>query len=231
MAVEGSTAWSLEKYARYITVKKGSTAGQWKHYDDIADSRLVMTLTETNHLVVLQGSVVLESHSLVTARAWMRGMCKNDSLLFMYKHGKGTRRFKVKYAGSGNLTASQVCSRAAQALSKLFTVHITPTPPTTNPQVADTSGNAADSSNTSQPLNGEMSLGTMAHIVLGETQTQLPESYKTTPTLSDVTKMTSFSGDVMADHLRLFLADPTFPAFVEQVDEQLKKIITECKED
>ncbi|XP_025090892.1 uncharacterized protein LOC112562101 isoform X2 [Pomacea canaliculata] len=88
--------WQLEKYARYVVTKKGTTSGEWKYYSDKPCQRLVMTLTDTEHLVICHGSCILESHSLVTARAWMRGLSKTDSLLLMYKYKQSADKNQVR---------------------------------------------------------------------------------------------------------------------------------------
>ena len=70
----------------------------------------------------------------------------------------------------------------------------------------------------------------LTQIVLGESGQQLPEAHQTRPAGGDGARVMPLSDDVMANHLRLFLTDPTFPAFVEQVEGQLQKIIKECPE-
>ena len=63
-------------------------------------------------------------------------------------------------------------------------------------------------------------------VMLHKSQQKLPQPYKANPNFHDVI-LSSLSDDVMEDHLRLFLSDPTFPAFVEKVEQQMGKLIEE----
>ncbi|KAL8578874.1 hypothetical protein ACOMHN_022167 [Nucella lapillus] len=133
----------------------------------------------------------------------MRGVSKNDSLLFLYKHGKGTRRFKVKFANVKEKTGRQVCGDATVKLSALFSIHVaTPPAPTHPTHPAQGSKEFDDHNSTIQQEDAPF---------YGVGLTSLPD-------------------DVMANHLRLFLTDPTFPAFVAKVSEQLEDIMKECQE-
>ena len=67
-------------------------------------------------------------------------------------------------------------------------------------------------------------------VFLGGSGNRLPAAHRTRPTPYDGTRVTSLPDDVIIEHLRLFLTDPTFPAFVNQVEKQLQTIITECQE-
>ncbi|XP_025090891.1 meiotic recombination protein REC114-like isoform X1 [Pomacea canaliculata] len=165
--------WQLEKYARYVVTKKGTTSGEWKYYSDKPCQRLVMTLTDTEHLVICHGSCILESHSLVTARAWMRGLSKTDSLLLMYKYKDGTRRFRVKFCRSRLQTGSSVCAEAADTLSKFFPVKVT------EEQVMQSADKNQVRGQPAAVLSGEVTLGVLAETLLsGKNNEVLSAAYK-----------------------------------------------------
>ncbi|XP_041361976.1 meiotic recombination protein REC114-like [Gigantopelta aegis] len=134
-----ASSWKLERYARYVTNIPG---GHWQYYDD-AKEELRLTLTDSDHLVLFQGYTVMESLSLKTSKAWMRGMVKTDSMLLMYKvqvrnatarvkfftprilnlsHWEETRRFSVKFHASDPAIGKAICDDCLQKLANYFPI-------------------------------------------------------------------------------------------------------------
>ncbi|XP_046549053.1 meiotic recombination protein REC114-like [Haliotis rubra] len=211
--------WKIEKYARYLTTPSVVGKGHWQQYDD-NDGDLVLTLTDSSHLVLCRSSTVMESHSLVTARAWMRGMTKRDSMLLMYKVANETRRFRMKFYASDGITAENQCAACAERLSKFFPVKMD-SPTTKSMDVTSTNEKPKDAVNPQvsqvELLQGEVTLGKMAQVVSGHLRARLPVAYQ----------HCDFPPEEMKTMIRLCLTDPSFPAFVQQVDTQLQKLIAD----
>lgn len=69
-------------------------------------------------------------------------------------------------------------------------------------------------------LEGEITLARMAEVVSGATTERLWTTYDRTRSMEGV-KLNSL--------IKLCLADPSFPAYVEQVEKELKKVKDEMK--
>ncbi|XP_046362913.2 meiotic recombination protein REC114-like [Haliotis rufescens] len=214
-----SEVWKIEKYARYLTTPSAPGKGQWQQYDD-NDGDLVLTLTDSSHLVLCRSTTVMESHSLVTARAWMRGMTKRDSMLLMYKVANETRRFRLKFYGCDGRTAEKQCAVCAEKLSKFFPVKMD-SQTTKSMEITSTNEKSKDAVSPQRTqvelIQGEVTLGKMAQVVSGHLKARLPVAYQ----------HCDFPPEEIKTVIRLCLTDPSFPAFVQQVDTQLQKLIAD----
>ncbi|GFN91054.1 meiotic recombination protein rec114-like [Plakobranchus ocellatus] len=204
--------WKIDRYARLSAVCP-KTGTQWKQYDD-TDDVMTLMLSDVHQLVISQGSTILvshltsanfiassqqwyivESHSLLCARNWMRGVCRNDSLLFVCRieiSGKTeTRKFRVRFCDVDNLSGSDQCSDCVEKLQQFFPVKLS---------VAKQATEAADS------------------IQALLTSERLPMAYlhHHHHDLESIQQM-----------LRVCLADPAFPAFVQAVETELKTVVGE----
>lgn len=67
-------------------------------------------------------------------------------------------------------------------------------------------------------------------LLSGKNNEVLSAAYKAHPKASEIVGMQMLPDDVVSRYLRLFLADPSFPALVEQVEKQLQTIINDSRE-
>ncbi|CAG5136456.1 unnamed protein product [Candidula unifasciata] len=124
MSVHSVQAWKLDRYARFVS-SKANECGQWKHYNDSRD-HIVLTVTDMQQLIISQSSVIFESHSLVNAGSYIRGLSRSDSLLFMCKLKEATRRFRIRFCqdGTSGMSAEEACMKAVKKLSTFFPIKI-----------------------------------------------------------------------------------------------------------
>ncbi|RUS79711.1 hypothetical protein EGW08_012519 [Elysia chlorotica] len=180
-----------------------------------------LMLSDVNQLVISQGSGVLESHSLLSARSWMRGVCRNDSLLFMCKvkvSGKTeTRKFRVRFSACGDSSGSDQCSACVNRLQQFFpvktSVAISAANVNASQSVSHPNGEAAGVAGEQQSLEGEVTLGDVAQKLLSSER--LPMAYM----------QHQVSPETLQQMLRMCLADPAFPAFVQSVETELQGIV------
>ncbi|BFZ21233.1 hypothetical protein BsWGS_24272 [Bradybaena similaris] len=199
-----------------------------QHYDD-SKGHILMTVTDVPQLIISQNTVILESHSLVNARCFLRGLSRNDSLLFMYKFKVETRRFRVRFCkeDTSNMSGEEICIKAIKILSAFF-----PIKTSANESVAaqstqlnyKTEEKHSDLTQSKPKISsvvlnshaefcGEMTLGAFAQAVLKGRS--LPLAYRQHPQ----------NLDIIPQLLVMCLADPKFPAFVEAVETAVRAVV------
>lgn len=221
--------WEIDRYARFKSENsedssRSRTTTPWSVFDNSSNPMSLM-LSDVHQLVISQGSTILESHSLLSARSWMRGVCRNDSLLFMCRiqisRKTEIRKFRVRFCADSslNLSGSEQCKSCVQKLQQFFPLKtsVVKNGPNDGHLQNITSVNQEDGNSETQQktLEGEVTLGNMAKNLLSAKQ--LPLIY----TQHHVDRKT------IQQMLRLCLADPAFPAFVGSVEEELKNITME----
>ncbi|XP_050389112.1 meiotic recombination protein REC114 [Patella vulgata] len=214
-----SSVWKLERYSRYVTEKNHGKGG-WEVYES-EKAELNLTLTECSFLVICHGTTVIESHSVVTSRAWMRGLVIGDSMMFLYKVKGNTRKFKIKFKSVNNDSGIKLCSQCTEKLSKYFPIKINSQSTTSQSQEAtqDPNGEQVQGEAVVETLEGEITLSKMAEVLSGKLKANLPKAYEEHKYPTEETGLL----------LRLCLTDPSFPAFVEHVEKELKNIINESE--
>ncbi|XP_055871175.1 uncharacterized protein LOC106051491 isoform X3 [Biomphalaria glabrata] len=132
-----------------------------------------------------------------------------------------TRRFKVKFSALETKTGQEVCAEAILVLSNFITIK-------TNINIKDQSSEGNNLIGCQMPgtheqsiaalnnslLHGEVTVGTMAKALLD--RTNLPSAYY----------QCQSDSELIPQLLQTCLADPTFPAYVEAVEAQLKELIS-----
>ncbi|XP_022101446.1 meiotic recombination protein REC114-like [Acanthaster planci] len=208
--------WHLLRYARFIhsndavqsaekDKENASTpAGTWKHFSWSDAEPLMLSIQDSSQLLITRGKLILESHFLFDAEHYIKGAFKGDCVLFIQKIKNECRKFRVKFMQGPFPSTLKACADCIATLQAFF--HI-------QEEGAGTSQNPAENRMT---LEGEVSMGTVAKVVLGNTTLDLPLAYHH--------HQSSWQPEQVAGALRLCLADPTFPAFVEAVEDELKKL-------
>ncbi|GFR78856.1 meiotic recombination protein REC114-like [Elysia marginata] len=180
-----------------------------------------LMLSDVHQLVITQGSAILESHSLLSARNWMRGLCRNDSLLFMCRiqvSGKTeVRKFRVRFCADGSSSACDQCRVCVEKLHQFFPIKTSVAKSSADdvPSQNDVSGSleASSTGHQQKTLEGEVTLGHLAQNLLSSER--LPLAYTQHHT----------SPETLQQMLRMCLADPAFPAFVHSVESELNNIV------
>lgn len=188
MSASESISWNIDCYGRYLNSEKTvsdsqnslKSNGTWKYFD-ASTEKMKITLQNHSHLVLMQGSTILNS----------------------------LRRFRVKFTKNVNgQSPSESCLDCVNILSKIFPIK----------QVSFSNGSDEVKEfvnmNTDSTIMGDISLAEMAQIITKKDARHLAEAYQHSHLPAcNIRKL-----------LQLCLADPNFPAFVEQVEQQLETL-------
>ncbi|XP_005096013.2 meiotic recombination protein REC114 [Aplysia californica] len=212
MSLTTGKLWKLDRYAHFI-YDDSSKGGRWKQYDD-DESALTLAITDMHQLIISQKDTVLESHNLVTSRDWIRGIAKNSSLLIMIKSKPNSRRFRMRFCEQGNISAVDACVGCIQQLKEFFPVKITHTihDRDSSEETSRTHPHHTRHQSFIHRTSEEVTLGDIAQALLS--QETMPRAYQ-----SSIVEPALIPG-----LLHLCLADPSFPAFVQQVDKAMADI-------
>ncbi|XP_062568870.1 meiotic recombination protein REC114-like [Saccostrea cucullata] len=199
--------WKIQRYARQKTVHKGGDTIEWDDFDD-KQSPIELRIQQGN-MTLIHGKTVRDSFSELKA------ISKGKATLFcailvIYRLETHTHRFRVKFAGGENS-----CEQCAQQLSDFFPVKILPI------TVESSQQGEKEGKHDKEVVKGEITISKMAEVVNGRTASvKLSAAYD---------RAQSMNGTQLNTLIKLCLADPQFPAFVEEVEKELVKIKDEMK--
>ncbi|XP_076084727.1 meiotic recombination protein REC114-like [Mytilus galloprovincialis] len=200
--------WKLNKYARFVQsdvsamVTKEEKA-EWEYFDN-TPFPLKLTLADRGHLLVSHGLTIMESYNLTMSQKYLRGQSKGDTMIIFYHMQDVSHRFRIKFAASELKTSHEVCRECAEKMAKYFPVKAIVTTEAVN----------LENPSNKTTLRGEVTLSDLANVVTGTSKNQLPSVYNNMPT--DTTDIGVL--------LKLCLSDPSFPAYVEQVEKELDNL-------
>ncbi|XP_037507430.2 uncharacterized protein LOC119383397 [Rhipicephalus sanguineus] len=114
----------LRRYASYVPDEKSgppSDKGSWKVFVSTTDNPLLLYITDTDMMVVNQGSISHECVFLLNSKDWVRGVMKGDSILLLSRfHGNNERRFRVEFDRFADKTGAEQCQLCTDLLSQYF---------------------------------------------------------------------------------------------------------------
>ncbi|KAK9398906.1 hypothetical protein NXF25_013875 [Crotalus adamanteus] len=190
--------WSLRRYGRFMPGALGTASGSWK-----------------------------EGFSLIGASQWLKVVRKADCMLVGSKLKSKHRMFRIQFTGDFQTEAEEHCHNCMQKLAEYIPVQVTDAIRqelhqshclllTDESQMKDTEQNVPlqDTVTNISPTHGTMSIGELAQCMLIPDD-QLPLAYQ----------KSTWNAEDLSSFIRLCLLDQHFPAFVEEVEKQLKKII------
>ncbi|KAK3576024.1 hypothetical protein CHS0354_014866 [Potamilus streckersoni] len=200
----------LDRYARLFqrseTLMPG-TEDSWEFYD-ATEQALEMTLMKNHMLLIHHSKTLLETLDM-SEPSMLRGVCRGSSMLIICRLRTHTRRFRVKFKEHENSTAVENCNKVANILSKYFPL-----------KISSIEKDMTKETSVNQTLIGEVTLGQISQVLTKKGQGSLPMAYNAVR-LTQPANIDSI--------VRLCLADPSFPAFVESVEKTLLNIQGECK--
>ncbi|XP_069106398.1 meiotic recombination protein REC114-like [Argopecten irradians] len=205
-----TTMWPLKRYATFhqTTPKEvtsgPSVKGSWQEYYG-NESPLKALLHADGQFVLTSGTTIMESINLRSADSWIRGTSKGDSVLIICKMKEETRRFRMQFSESSGQTEVTKCREFAERVSEYFPIKVISTEKRQNNM----------EKKEKETLEGEITLSKIAKIVTKEDDASFPAAYR---------KCCNTPSDQLDFALRLCLSDPTFPAFVEEIEQKLNKI-------
>ncbi|KAM5291729.1 meiotic recombination protein REC114 [Ctenodactylus gundi] len=249
LGVPGGDAaqWPLQRYGRFILSgtkeqpEPGSEAGTvssttWKVFDSSEESGyLVLTIVISGHFFISQGQTLLEGFSLIGGKNWLKIVRRMDCLLFRTAIKNKSRMFRVQFSGDSKGQALEHCSSCVQTLAKYVTVEV---PDGITQEVRQSPGLwwAGESQGKGHEKN--VPLQFVPHQVLEEqagvaadtgapegrtSVTQIAQSVLASEKLRACQQF-AWSAEELGPFLRLCLMDQNFPAFVEEVEKELKKL-------
>ncbi|XP_048364804.1 meiotic recombination protein REC114 isoform X2 [Sphaerodactylus townsendi] len=201
--------WPLKRYGRFMPGALATASGSWKVLESDEESGvLVLTIVISGHFFISRGKKVLEGFSLIDASKWLKIVRNADCMLFGSKIKNKHRMFRVQFAGDSKTQKEEHCYSCVQKLDEYVPV-----------QVMDAARLELQQSH-SQPLEDEDQVKDaeqnqpVQHTDLLKTNFALPLAYQ----------QSAWSAEDLGSFIRLCLLDQNFPAFVEEVEKQLKKM-------
>ncbi|KAK5873684.1 hypothetical protein PBY51_018704 [Eleginops maclovinus] len=203
-----SHTWTLKRYGRYLP---RSTAGNpWKVFEANADkSDILLKLVESGYMLIFQGHESLDAVPLLSGTTVFKGE---------------KRMMRMQFDGRSMKEAIKECSSAVKKLMEYVSVTAeddTPLPPNQSPAevpapvIQNLQGKAVGAE--PEVAQGSLTIKRLAQHIMGEHALTLPQMYRNN---------SSTQGD-LEPMLRVFLLDPSFHAFVDKVEGELKKLLQE----
>ncbi|XP_013395079.1 meiotic recombination protein REC114 isoform X1 [Lingula anatina] len=218
--------YSLLKYARYVNTaadngtkpvySRQNETMEWKYYEATDENPLTLTLTESQQFVISYGNKIMESHYLVGSHTWLRGVCKGDSMMILCKIQNESRKFRLKFSSTELCSGTQQCASCTATLRKYFPLKAEGD---LEAVMAFEECIAKEDMDEARSLVGEVSVADMAKALSGEMFASLPLSYH----------HSNMPQEELSTILRLCLSDSSFPAFVGEVEAELKNIVQNNK--
>lgn len=217
--MDTSSSWTLKRFARYVPVSKENSEIPWKVYE-AKKSAILLTIVDSGYFLVMRGQESLDTVHLVSSRDSIKVQQKSDNLVFRFTLKGASRMIRMQFDGQTREEALKECSSALKKLMEYLPVTAleeAPLPPNqTHTEIAAPviqPGN--DVGHEPEPVQGKLPLKKLVEHCLGDTVLSLPQLYHHSHLAE---------GD-LEPILRVFLLDPSFHAFVENVETELKKLL------
>ncbi|CAO2634815.1 Meiotic recombination protein REC114 [Lemmus lemmus] len=192
---------------------------------------LVLTIVVSGHFFISQGQTLLEGFSLIGSKSWLKIVRRVDCLLFGTTIKSKSRMFRVQFSGESQEEALERCRSCVQTLAQYVTVQA---PDSMVQQLQQSPGPlGAGESQGKDPLqqgpylNREQQVCVAAGTGALEGRTSvmhLAQTILASEKLPQAYEQSSWKAEELGPFLRLCLMDQNFPAFVEEVEKELKKI-------
>ncbi|KAM8907499.1 meiotic recombination protein REC114 isoform 2-T2 [Lycaon pictus] len=239
----GAAQWPLQRYGRFMPLGTGEPAatGQdagtasapaWKVFDSNEESGyLVLTIVISGHFFISQGQTLLEGFSLIGSKNWLKIVRRMDCLLFGTTIKNKSRMFRVQFSGVSREQALERCCSCVQKLAQYVTVQVPDGAceelrPGPSPLMAGKSQGQdcaqrgppqpglpqnPEKPGPREPASRSASGGRAPSLLVSE---ELPPVYE----------QSTWDAEELGPFLRLCLMDQNFPAFVEEVEKELRKL-------
>ncbi|OXB55506.1 hypothetical protein ASZ78_016477 [Callipepla squamata] len=198
-----SATWPLKRYGRFLPPEDCEQSGDsWKVFESHEESgQLTLTIVVSGHFFISQGRTVLEGFSLIDAQKWLRIVRRADCLLLHAQSKQNECRiFRVQFGGDSEEQTLEHCCSCVQKLTEYVPVH------RADEQSQNLRYNLSPAEDTEQDTSELRS-------VLRQ-KAELPLLYH----------HAAWSAQELGAFIRLCLMDQHFPAFVDDVEKELKKL-------
>ncbi|CAL9702013.1 unnamed protein product [Knipowitschia caucasica] len=212
--------WKLKRFARYTPAAKDKHIIPWKVYESVEKAPIHMTILDTGYLIVMRGQESLETVHLISSADTIKVHKKNDNLLFRFNLKGESRLTRLQFQSKSKDDAFTQTGDALKIVMEylpLTCLEDAPQPPyQTHPessaQVIQSGDNVGKEY---ESVQGLLPIKKLAQHFLGDINLILPELYHHSHLAP---------GD-LEPILRVFLLDPSFSAFVEKVEGELKTLV------
>uniref|UniRef100_A0A3Q3F4B6 REC114 meiotic recombination protein n=1 Tax=Labrus bergylta TaxID=56723 RepID=A0A3Q3F4B6_9LABR len=217
--------WRLKRYGRLITGSAATGGEPWKVFEADGDKPgIFLKILDSGYLLVLQGQESFDTIPLLCASDSCKVHQKSDNLMFRFTVKGESRMMRMQFDGSSKAEAIKQCSSAVKKLMEYL-------PVTTQKDTLPASNQtpAGDSVPVKQTYQGK-AVGAEPVVVKGSLSIEhLTQHFLggTAVTLPQVYRHSSLAHIDLEPVLRLCLLDPSFPAFVENVEGELRKLLEE----
>ncbi|KAK1890618.1 Meiotic recombination protein REC114 [Dissostichus eleginoides] len=185
---------------------------------------IILTIAESGHLLIFQGQESLDAVPLLGGTNVFKVQQTSDNMILRFTDEGQKRMMRMQFDGSSRKEAIKDCSSAVKKLMEYMSVTAqedAPLPPNQSPAEipAPVIQNLQQKAVGAEPevAQGSLSITRLTQHILGEHALILPILYRNNSTIQ---------GD-LEPILRVLLLDPSFHAFVEKVEGELKKLIQE----
>ncbi|XP_007478185.1 meiotic recombination protein REC114 [Monodelphis domestica] len=243
-----SDQWSLKHYGRFLPnstdrfgveaeAEAGSDSSSWKVFESNDKyGALVLTIVVSGHFFISQGQTLLEGFSLIDGKKWLKIVRQVDSLLFGSILKEKSRMFRVQFGGNSEEQALENCFACVQKLEQYITIYV-PDDLSQELQLGPSlligpEGQGKDGAETGLRHQRGLHLNVKQHHSSSYTfpdgritMIQLAQSVLTSAELPLAYEQAAWNAGELGPFLKLCLMDQNFPAFVEDVEKELKKLI------
>ncbi|KAM7406404.1 hypothetical protein PAMP_000783 [Pampus punctatissimus] len=206
--------WRLKRYGRFCSTK---TTGQpWKVFEANNNRpEIVLTIVECGYLMVFQGQESLDTIPLHSGSDFLKVHQKTDNLMFRFTVKGESRMIRMQFDGSSRAEAIRECSSAVEKLMEYLPVTTQDDAPPPPNQPPTEQGKVVGFE--PEVVQGPLSIKRLTQHLLGENPVTLPRMYH----------HGSLAQGDLEPILRVCLLDPSFHAFVEKVEGELRKLLQE----
>ncbi|KFQ86998.1 Meiotic recombination protein REC114-like, partial [Phoenicopterus ruber ruber] len=231
-----ATTWPLKRYGRFLPPTDGDDEGQstssWKVFESNEESgHLILTIVVSGHFFISQGRTVLEGFSLIDSHKWLKIARRADCLLLQAQSKNECRMFRVQFGGDSKERMLEHCCSCVQKLAEYVPVQVTDEQSQQLyhglSQLANGENRAKDAEQNTSLLHGVNEPLPDSSASLGERRsiTQLAQSVLSKKReLPLAYRHSAWRAQELGPFIRLCLMDQNFPAFVEDVEKELKKL-------
>ncbi|XP_072201830.1 meiotic recombination protein REC114 [Excalfactoria chinensis] len=224
-----ATTWPLKRYGRFLSPtdnEDGERSGHsWKVFESNEESgHLILTIVVSGHFFISQGRTVLEGFSLIDSQKWLRIARRADCLLLHAQSKNECRMFRVQFGGDSEAQTLEHCCSCIRKLAEYVPVHeadeLSQNLCYSHSQVEDTEQNASVLHVPDEPLPDSFTNFGERRSTMQLAQSVLSHKLE----LPLVYRHSAWSAQELGPFIRLCLMDQHFPAFVEDVEKELKKL-------
>nr|XP_046229010.1 meiotic recombination protein REC114 [Scatophagus argus] len=224
-----SATWKLKVYGRFVSKSGKRASNPWKKFEANGKKpEIFLTVVESGYLLVLQGHKSLDTIPLHCGSDIVEVHQKSDTLMLRFTVKGEGRMIRMQFDGSSVAEAINRCSSAVQKLMEYTSVTIqSDTLPPSNQSPTEVS--APEMQEKAVRVEPEVVQGSLSVKHLTQYLLELSQHFlgETAVTLPQVYRQDSLAQSDLEPILRVCLLDPTFHAFVEKVEGELRKVLGE----